>query len=91
MTQADLSARAGVSEETLRKMERGRTSIDVEQLGWIAKVFGQDLGQFMRFAYGLGDLYRPDGSLNPADTTGYRLSPEEMRELTADDDSPDVG
>ena len=91
MTQEELSRRTGISEETLRKMERGRTFIDVEQLGWIAKAFGQDLGQFMRFAYDNAKLYRADGSLNPADTTGYRLSAEEMRELTADDDSPDAG
>lgn len=91
MTQEDLSRRARIPIATLRKIEKAQSAIDIEQLEGIAVSFGQDMADFVRFARQNAELYMPDGSLNPADTTGYRLSDEEMRELAADDDSPDAG
>ncbi|MFC8531860.1 helix-turn-helix domain-containing protein [Nocardia sp. NPDC057227] len=85
LRQEDLARSTGIPARTIAKIENGQMAIDVEQLGRIADSFGQEMGDFIRYARANANLYRPDGSLNPADTTGYRLSDEEMNELHADD------
>ncbi|MEV0357168.1 helix-turn-helix transcriptional regulator [Nocardia sp. NPDC050697] len=91
MTQEDLSSRSGIPVPTLSKIEKALTAIDVDQLDRITQAFGQDMGDFVRRAYSTAELYQADGSLNPAQVTGYALSDEEMRELNSDDDTSDKG
>ncbi|MBF6187592.1 helix-turn-helix transcriptional regulator [Nocardia farcinica] len=87
MTQEELSRRAQIPIATLRKIEKEQSAIDVEQLNRIAESFGQDMGEFVHYARRNATLYRRDGSLNPADTRGYKVSDTELEEL-ADDDPP---
>jgi len=90
-TREELARLTGIPLSTLTKIEKEQAAIDVEQLARISSAFGQDMDEFVKAARRNAKLYRPDGSLNPADTTGYRLSAEEMHELIADDDAPDAG
>lgn len=88
LKQEEVSAATGIPVNTLSKIERGLTAIDVEQIEKIAIFYGmlpEELWSLARrnasIRQGKESVYLPDGRLNPSKTRGFTPSPEDIAEL----------
>lgn len=92
MEQKDLSVATGIPVNTLSKIERAQTAIDMEQIDLIAAAFKMLPEDFMALArkhekerarevQATEEAYLPDGRLNPANTRGRTPSEKHLDEL----------
>lgn len=88
LKQEQVSAATGIPINTLSKIERGQTAIDIEQIEKIAAAFGilpEDLWAAARRRAARqeppSDIYLPNGQLDPTKVRGFPPTEEEVTEL----------
>jgi transcriptional regulator with XRE-family HTH domain len=97
--QEQVSAATGIPVNTLSKIERAQTAIDIEQIEKIANAFGM-LPEVLwtsarenarrRAARDSEQIYLPNGRINPAQTKGFPASDEDIAEILSHrDNSPE--
>lgn len=90
LKQEELSAKSRVSTAAISRIERGQRAIDAEQIDRIARAFGMSAVQFVASAVEhaeerrrQGNVYLPDGSIDPVAGTTTATSDEHIAALRA--------